>query len=291
MGKTLLTTGLLSLSLTISSALLSPAWAEDKVIATVNGQDIKQSSLDTLDDLLKRSNRAGKISKSMILDDLIMTEVMQQEAKKAGIADRDEIKKKVKEFEERLVLNAWTQDKVKSFKITDEELKAAYDKRMLDQPKKEYKARHILLKTEAEAKVLIDELNKGADFAELAKKKSTGPSGPNGGDLGWFSPKAMVAPFSAAVEKMKKGEHSKTPVKTQFGYHIIKLEDTRDIKLPDLKTVKPQIKRVIEQEKMKDYIESLRAGADIKILIDLDKTEEKKDEKKEEKKAETTQKK
>ena len=264
MGKKILTVGILSLSLAISSV-----FAEDKVIATVNGEDINQSSLDALTDLVKRSKRMGDIDKSAMLDDLIVTEIVRQEAKKAGLAERDDIKKKVKEFEDRLILNAWSQDKVKSLNISDEEIKAAYKKRNEGQAKSEYKARHILVKTEAEAKVLIDELKKGADFIELAKTKSTGPSGPNGGDLGWFSPNAMVAPFSEAVQKMEKGKFTETPVKTEFGYHIIKLEDKRDIKLPGLDAVKPQIKRVIEQEKMKEYIQSLRATADVKILIDL----------------------
>ena len=292
MGKTLLTTSLLSLSLAISSALFSTAWAgEDKVIATVNGEDIKQSSLDALNDLMKRSNRAGKVSKSMIMDDLVITEIVRQEAQKSGIADREDIKQKLKEIEERLVINTWTADKAKSLTISDEDIKAAYDKRMKDQPTKEYHARHILLKTEAEAKVIIDELNKGADFAELAKKKSTGPSGPSGGDLGWFSPKAMVAPFSEAVAKMEKGKYSTAPVKTKFGYHIIKLEDTRDLPLPSLESVKPQLKRVIEQEKMKDYIDSLRANADVKILIDVNKADKKAEAPSDVKQATTTEKK
>ncbi len=269
MGKKLLIIGLMSLSLAVSSALLSRAFAEDKTIATVNGSDIKQSTLDALSDLVKRSNRTEQLDKKTLLEDLITTEVVRQEAMKAGLAEREDIKQKVKDFQDRLILNAWSQDKVKTFKISDDELKAAYDKRMADQPKTEYKARHILVKTEAEAKVIIDELKKGADFAELAKKKSTGPSGKNGGDLGWFSPNAMVAPFSEAVTKLEKGKMTEAPVKTKFGYHIIKLEDTRPIKLPSLDAIKPQLKRVIEQEKMKDYVDSLRAQAKVKILIDL----------------------
>ena len=264
MGKKILTAGILSLSLAISSV-----FAEDKVIATVNGEDITQSSFDMLTELMKKSKRFGDIDKSTIVDDLVITEIVRQEAKKSTISERDDIKKKVKEFEERLVLSAWSQDKIKGLNITDEDLKTAYDKRMKGQDKNEYKARHILVKTEAEAKVLIDELKKGTDFIELAKTKSTGPSGPKGGDLGWFSPNAMVAPFSQAVQKMEKGKLREAPVKTEFGFHIIKLDDKRDLKLPGLDAVKPQIKRVIEQEKMKEYIQSLRAAADVKILINL----------------------
>jgi peptidyl-prolyl cis-trans isomerase C len=218
--------------------------------------------------MMKHSRQAGDVNKNALLDDLIITEIVRQEAKKAGIAAREGIKTKLKEFEERLVLSAWSQDKIKGLNISDEELKAAYDKRMEGQAKDEYSARHILLKTEEEAKAIIEELKAGADFAELAKKKSTGPSSSKGGDLGWFAPSAMVAPFADAVKKMVKGNYTPAPVKTEFGYHIIKLEDKRPIKLPSLEAVKPQIKRVLEQEKMREYVQTLRAAADVKILLE-----------------------
>ncbi|MEZ5476877.1 MAG: peptidylprolyl isomerase [Thiolinea sp.] len=129
------------------------------------------------------------------------------------------------------------------------------------------KARHILVATEDEAKALIEEVKGGKDFTELAKEKSTGPSGKNGGDLGWFKPQSMVKPFAEAVMAMEPDSVSTAPVETQFGWHIIKLEEKRDVKLPDLESMKPQLKRQLEQQKMMEYMQQLRADADVKILM------------------------
>jgi len=263
MYKKLISMGILSAVFTASSV-----FAEDKVVATVNGTNIMQSALDSIGDMMKHSRMpTGEVSQTALLDDLIITEIVRQEAAKTTIAGRDKIKEQVKEFTDRLVLNAWSQDKVKELKITDTDLKAAYEKRMAGQAKEEFSARHILLKTEAEAQAVLKELKAGADFVELAKKKSTGPSSSKGGDLGWFAPSAMVAPFADAVGKMAKGAYS-TPVKTEFGYHVIKLEDKRPIKLPSFETVKPQIQRILEQEKMREYVQTLRAAAEVKVLLD-----------------------
>ncbi len=259
------------ISISILSAIFatSAAFAEDKVVATVNGTSITQTALDEITEMMKLSRRAaGELSSNELLDDLIITEVVRQEAAKAKLTDRDDVKQKIKDFTDRLTLSVWSQDKLKTLKITDEELKAAYDKRMASQAKEEYKARHILLKTVEEARAVIAELKKGTDFSELAKTKSTGPSSSKGGDLGWFAPSAMVAPFADVVEKMAKNAISETPVKTEFGYHVIKLEDKRPIKLPSFDTVKPQLQRIIEQKKMRDYVQTLRTNADVKILLD-----------------------
>jgi peptidyl-prolyl cis-trans isomerase C len=258
------------ISISILSAIFatSAAFAEDKVVATVNGTSITQTALDEITEMMKLSRRAaGELSSNELLDDLIITEVVRQEAAKAKLTDRDDVKQKIKDFTDRLILSVWSQDKLKTLKISDEELKAAYDKRMESQAKEEYKARHILLKTVEEAKAVIVELKKGTDFAELAKTKSTGPSSSKGGDLGWFAPSAMVAPFADVVEKMAKEAISETPVKTEFGYHVIKLEDKRPIKLPSFDTVKPQLQRVIEQKKMREYVQTLRTAADVKVLL------------------------
>lgn len=258
------------ISISILSAIFatSAVFAEDKVVATVNGTSITQTALDEITEMMKLSRRAaGELSSNELLDDLIITEVVRQEAAKAKLTDRDDVKQKIKDFTDRLILSVWSQDKLKTLNISAEELKAAYDKRMASQAKEEYKARHILLKTIEEAKAVIVELKKGADFAELAKTKSTGPSSSKGGDLGWFAPSAMVAPFADVVEKMAKNAISETPVKTEFGYHVIKLEDKRPIKLPSFETVKPQLQRVIEQKKMREYVQTLRTAADVKVLL------------------------
>ncbi|MGV6809056.1 MAG: foldase protein PrsA [bacterium] len=259
------------LSGVLAIGFVSPTLASDKVVATVNGETITESSLNSIMDLLKRSNRAGDVDKKVALEDLISTQLVLQEANKAGFADREDIQQKLKEFKERLMLQAWTEETVKTLKISDEEIKKAYDERVAKMDKQEFKARHILVKTEDEAKALITELAGGKDFAELAKEKSTGPSGPKGGDLGWFKTSSMVPPFADAIKVMKKGDVSAAPVKTQFGFHVIKLEDMRDAKLPELKMLEPQIRRIIEQQKLKAHVDELRAKADVKVMLEESK--------------------
>ena len=257
---------------------------DDVVIATVNGDKIMKSTLDGYMNILKRS---GKADKQAALDDLIATEIALQQAKSSDISERPEVKKAISDFTRNVLLKTWTKEKVDSFKISDDDIKKAYDERVTKLASKEYNARHILVKTEDEAKAIIKELQGGADFAKLAKEKSTGPSGSNGGSLGWFKAETMVPAFANAVKAMKKGEVSKEPVKTQFGYHIIKLEDSRDAKLPTMESLKPQLKRVIAQKKMLEYMKELKKTADIKIMLPEEPA------KKEDKKAEeaTTEKK
>jgi len=268
--KTLLAASLISLGLfatTMSSyadTTATTAASTDVVIATVNGDKIMKSTLDGYMDILKRS---GKADKQAALDDLIATEIALQQAKSSKIIERPEIKKAISDFTRNVLLKTWTKEKVESFKISDEDIKKAYDERVTKLASKEFNARHILVKTEDEAKAIIKELQGGADFEKLAKEKSTGPSGSNGGSLGWFKAQTMVPAFANAVKSMKKGEISKEPVKTQFGYHIIKLEDSRDAKLPAMESLKPQLKRVIAQKKMLEYMKELKKTAEIKITL------------------------
>lgn len=288
--KTLLATSLISLA--IASSTLSAkeedkaadaaktavvTKVEDTVVATVNGDKIMKSTLDGYLAMLKRS---GKVDKQAALDDLVATEVALQEAKKADILSRADIQKKISDFKRNILLTTWTKEKVASFDINDADLKAAYEERVAKLASKEYNARHILLKKEDEAKAVIKEIEGGADFEKLAKEKSTGPSATNGGSLGWFKAQTMVPAFSNAVKTMKKGEVSKVPVKTQFGYHVIKLEDSRDAKLPTLESLKPQLQRVLAQKKMLAYMDELKKTADIKITLPAEKeapAEEKKE--------------
>lgn len=237
---------------------------EDTVIATVNGDNIMKSTLDGYMAILKKS---GKADQQAAVDDLVATEIALQEAKKTDILDRDESKKAIADFTRNILLKTWTKEKVESFEITDEEMKAAYDERVTKLASQEFNARHILVKTEDEAKAIIKEIEGGADFEKLAKEKSTGPSGSNGGSLGWFKAQTMVPAFAAAVKAMKKGDVSKAPVKTQFGFHIIKLEDSRNAKLPTMESLKPQLQRVTSQKKMLSYMEELKKTADVKITL------------------------
>jgi len=244
----------------------------DVVIATVNGDSIMKS---TLDGYLAVLNKSGKkvANKQAAIDDLVATEIALQEARKSNILERPETKKLIKDYTRNVLLKTWTKEKVESFDINDDAVKAAYDERVTKLASKEYNARHILVKTEDEAKAIIKDIDGGADFEKLAKEKSTGPSGSNGGSLGWFKAQTMVPAFANAVKTMSKGDVSKAPVKTQFGFHIIKVEDSRDAKLPTLDSMQAQLKRVIAQKKMLAYMLELKKTADVKITLPVEPIE------------------
>ena len=243
------------------------SFAADKVVATVNGKGISQTVYEFF---LKQSKKgpnapAGGANREAIINELVNRELLHQAAIKEGVDKDKDIKFQI----EQLRINALIQGllgKISSKNpVTEDEMKKEYDKRIGNANMSEYKARHILLKTEEEAKTVIAELDSGSKFEDLAKKKSTGPSAKDGGDLGWFNPAQMVPPFSQAVAQMKKGSYSKTPVKTQFGWHVIKLEDTRKPTPPKYETVKQQIAMVLQNQRLQQYIEDLRKTAKIDI--------------------------
>lgn len=257
----MIATGLVGLTLMATSL-----YADDKkVVATVNGTDITQETLNTVMGMVGGMPGAQVDTKS-ILDDLIITELARQEANKAGLTEREEIKDKIKDATDRIILNTWTQEKAASFKPSADELKKAYEERTSGD-KVEYKARHILMKTKEEAQGIIKELENKVDFADLAKKSSDGPSSTQGGDLGWFKASTMVKAFSEAVAKMEPGTITKEPVQTEFGFHIIKLEERRDVKPPEMEALKPQLEREYQQKKMLAYMDELKAKADIKVTL------------------------
>ncbi len=279
--KPFLATALLSIGLAISvvhakDEKASDVKKEDTVVATVNGDKIMKSALDAYLKIIKRSPSGSAVKPAEALDDLVATELALQEAKKTDILSRADIKKKISDFTRNVLLTTWTKEKVKSFDISEAEIKKEYDETVKKLAAKEFNARHILLKTEDEAKAVIKEIAGGADFAKIAEKKSTGPSAKNGGSLGWFKANTMVPAFADAIKKMKKGDISKEPVKTQFGYHVIKLEDIRDAKLPTLDVLKPKLTRKLSQKKMLAYMDKIKKTADIKINLPKEKTEDKK---------------
>ena len=242
---------------------------EDAAIV-VNGQFISKSALDTLTKEVSERVRGQNIPKDKLIDQLIKTELLVQEAQSKGLDQTPETIERLAMMKASVLSQLAVEDYIKSNPVTDADLKAAYDKQIGDTAGgTEYKARHILVKEEPEAVAIIVELDNGADFAELAKTKSTGPSKTQGGDLGWFGPKQMVAPFSEAVAKLEKGNYTKTPVKTQFGWHIIILEDTRVQTPPPFDTVKAQLEPMVQREKLTAYLDSLRTGAQVEILVPL----------------------
>ena len=238
---------------------------DSEVLATVNGVPITANTLALYQQARqsRAPGNAGGQDRAVILEEIISLELASQDGEKKGIDKNPEVLAQMAQQHRALVASAAFQHQMKQHPITEEELKSIYDEKI--QASNEYKARHILVESKENAEALITELDNGADFAELAKKNSTGPSGKSGGDLGWFSPKSMVKPFSDAVVGMEKGQYTHEPVQTQFGWHIILLEDSRESTPPAFEQVKPQLEMVVRSQRVQDYINELRSQATINI--------------------------
>jgi len=198
-----------------------------------------------------------------ITDELIATEILRQEAINTGINTRPDIIEAIKRQESNILINKLMSEKFADLKFTDEELKAEFDRLMGLSDFNEYKARHILMQTEEEAKVVIEELKAGGNFEELAKSKSQGPSAPNGGDLGWFKAETMVPPFAEAISKMEKGAYSSEGVNTRFGWHVILLEDKRTTEKPEFDAVKQNVQQNLTRQTIEKYVDELQAKSTI----------------------------
>jgi peptidyl-prolyl cis-trans isomerase C len=234
--------------------------------AVVNGSVISRQELEMAVKLREQADPRAPADPSQILNQLINTTVLEQQAIKEGIEDRPDIKLRLKAMRENLLVTTLLREKVAGFKITNDELKKAYDAQVAAMPPYEYKARHILTKTKAEAEAVIKKLEKGANFAELAKKDSIAPSAPQGGELGWFNPESMVPPFSEAVKKLKKGQYTKEPVHTQFGWHVIELENSRKMPVPSFDESKERVRNFIANQRLTQYITDMRNKAEVKVV-------------------------
>jgi len=248
----------------------APTVNKADAIAEVNGQYIPKSALDTLEKEIAERAHGQTFPKEKLVEELVQRELLIQDAEQKQLDKSPEFTAQLDAAKKALLTQADLQNFIKANPVTDEELKAEYDTKVAAEKGTEYKARHILVKTEEEAKKLISELDKGADFAKLANKHSLdAKESQNGGDLGWFSPAQMVAPFSEAVATLEKGKYTKEPVKTQFGYHVILKEDSRPITPPPLEAVKEQLAPFLQRKKVQGMIEALRKQAKVEILVPL----------------------
>jgi len=232
-------------------------------IAVVNGKAVPKSRVDTL---LTQAQRGGQqITPEMqtqARDQVVLREIFAQEAEKRGIGANPDFRIQMELARQSILIRELFEDYRKKNPVSDEAAKAEYDKFKSQATGTEYRARHILVEKEDEAKAIIEQIKGGAKFEDLAKKLSKDPgSGANGGELDFAKPDSYVAEFGQAMTKLKKGEMTETPVKTQFGYHVIRLEDTRDASFPAFDDVKAQIKQRMEQAKMQQYQEELRTKA------------------------------
>ncbi len=243
--------------------LALPALAQN--VAIVNGKPVPTARVDALKSQLAKAGRpVGAEMEGQLKDEVIAREVFMQEAQKRGLDATDDFKNQMELARQTLLIRELFADYQKQNPVTDAEIKAEYDKFAAANGGKEYHARHILVENEADAKAIIASLKKGGKFDEIAKKQSKDPgSGANGGDLDWANANSYVPEFSQALVKLKKGETTAAPVKTQFGWHVIRLDDVREAKLPNMEEVKPQIAQQLQQQKLAKFQEDLRGKAKI----------------------------
>jgi peptidyl-prolyl cis-trans isomerase C len=243
---------------------LTPA-ALAQNVAIVNGKAVPKSRVDALAQQIARSGRpVTPEMESQLKDEVIAREIFIQEAQKQGLDTTDDYKVQIELARQTILIRELFGNYQKANPVTDDEIKAEYDKFAAANNGKEYRARHILVDKEDQAKAIIAQLKKGGKFEEIAKKLSKDPgSGAKGGDLDWAGAGSYVAEFSEALTKLAKGKITETPVKTQFGYHVIRLDNIRDAQLPKLEDIKSQITQQLQQQKMGKFQEELRARAKI----------------------------
>lgn len=250
----------------LALAILSAsAFAQN--LAIVNGKPVPLSRVDVLLKQFSAQQPGRPITpeiQAQAREAVIAREIFMQEAIKLGLDATDDYKAQMEIARQQLLMNALFSDYQKKNPVSDVDIKAEYDKFVAANSGKEYKARHILVEKEADAVKLIADLKKGAKFEDLAKKHSKDPgSGANGGDLDWASPGSYVKEFSDAMVKLGKGKMTDAPVKSQFGFHIIRVDDIRETQLPSLDEVKPQISQQLLQRKLQAYQKSLRDSAKV----------------------------
>ncbi|MEF7617327.1 peptidylprolyl isomerase [Aquincola sp. MAHUQ-54] len=250
--------------LAAAAALVLPLAASAQNVAIVNGKAVPKARVDAL---MTQATRGGEQPRTpeleaRVKEEVVLREIFAQEAEKRGVAQTADYKSQMELARQSILIRGLFEDFQKKNTVSDVDAKAEYDKFKAQASGLEYSARHILVETEDQAKALIAEIKGGGNFEELAKKNSKDPgSGENGGDLGFAKPDAYVPEFGQAMAALKKGELTETPVKTQFGYHIIKLDDTREAQFPGFEEVKPQIMQRLTQVKLQEFQKELRDKA------------------------------
>ena len=260
----MLKTGKFAALAILGALAINPAFAEEKSAAMVNGISIPQARVDLR---VKAAAAQGQTDspelRKAIREDMINLEVMAQEAGKLGLDKNPEVVQQVELAKLSVIVGAFVQDYAKNHPISEDQLKQEYDKLKAKLGNKEYNARHVLVETEEEAKAVITQLGKKVKFEKLAEKSKDTGSASQGGLLGWNIPGNFVPEFANAMLNLKKGEYTKEPVKSQFGWHVIKLDDVRDMKVPSFEELKPQLQQRLQQQSIQKAINDLRATAKI----------------------------
>jgi peptidyl-prolyl cis-trans isomerase C len=262
-GTTPMKKHLLAAVAAASLCVALPAFAQN--VAIVNGKPVPKARVDMLASQLAKAGRpAGPEQSDQLKEEVIAREVFMQEAQKRGLDATDDYKNQLELARQTVLIRELFADYQKKNPVSDADIQAEYDKFAAANGGKEYRARHILVETEPQARKIIADLKKGAKFEDIAKKQSKDPgSGAQGGDLDWGNANSYVPEFSQALVKLNKGQLTQEPVKTQFGYHVIRLDDVRTAQLPKLDDVKPQIAQQLQQQKLAKFQQDLRTAAKV----------------------------
>ena len=247
-----------------ASAALVSSMVFAQNLATVNGKPVPKAREDAwVQQLVTQGQKDSPQLREMVKKELVRREVFMQEIAKRGLADKPDVKFQLDVQRQNTLIQALLREEVEKKPITDSDIKAAYEQQKAKVGGKEYRARHILVEKEDDAKAIVADLKKGGKFEELAKKSKDTGSAANGGDLDWAAPDSYVKPFSDAMTKLNKGQYTEAPVQTQFGWHVIRLDDVRDTQFPPMEQVAPQIREGLQQQRVQQYVEGLRKSAKI----------------------------
>jgi len=239
--------------------------AKAGAVATVNGVAVPRSRMDfMMQQQAARGAADNDQTRAMLRDELVNREIVAQEAQRAGMAKTPEVLTQLDLARQEILVNAYIRDWVRKHPISDDDVQKEYDRAKAQTGDKEYRARHILLETEDQAKGMIAELKKGGKFDELATKNSKdNGTKDRGGDLDWNVPSVFDPQFSEAMVKLEKGRYTEAPVRTRYGFHVIQLDDVRQVKFPALAEVRPRIQQQLVQGKVEELVRGLRAKAKV----------------------------
>ena len=252
-------------ALTAAVLLAAAPWAAAQNIAIVNGKGVPSARVEALAAQVAASGRPmDEATRAQIKEELIMREVLSQEAQRRGVVADADFKVQMELARQTLMIRALFANFEKTNAVTDADIKAEYDKFAAANAGKEFRARHILVDQEDDAKAIIASIKGGAKFEDIAKKQSKDPgSGANGGDLDWANAASYVTEFSEAMVKLGKGEMTAVPVKSQFGWHVIRVDDIRQAQLPKLEEIKDQIAQQLKQQRVAAFQDGLRKKAKV----------------------------
>ncbi|MDO8889568.1 MAG: peptidylprolyl isomerase [Hydrogenophaga sp.] len=252
-------------ALTMAVLVAAAFSATAQNIAIVNGKAVPTARLDVLAQQIAATGRpVDDTVRAQLKEEVVLREIFMQEAQKRGIGATDEFKNQLELARQTIMIRALFSDFQAKSPVTDADIQAEYDKFVAANGGKEYRARHILVEKEEEAKAIIASLKGKAKFEDIAKKQSKDPgSGANGGDLDWAAAASYVPEFSEAMVKLEKGQTTQVPVKTQFGWHVIRVDDVRQAELPKLEDIKPQIAQQMQQQKLTEFQKTLREKAKV----------------------------